>query len=56
VHTRNAGYLDSGSARGLYKLNAVGYNLIVHSLPASAGSPKPRGRRDKRGITKKSRG
>src|SRR3954464_13854775 len=29
VHTRNAGYLDSGSSRGLYKLNAVGYNLIV---------------------------
>jgi len=39
VHTRNAGYLDSGSARGLYKLNAVGYNLIVHSLPATPGAP-----------------
>jgi hypothetical protein len=51
VHTRNAGYLDSGSARGLYKLNAVGYNLIVHSLPASPGSAKPK--RKKRNARKK---
>jgi hypothetical protein len=53
VHTRNAGYLDSGSARGLYKLNAVGYNLIVHSLPATPGVPKPQ-RRYKRNSRKKS--
>jgi hypothetical protein len=51
VHTRNAGYLDSGSARGLYKLNAVGYNLIVHSLPAGPGTLKPR--RRKRGSARK---
>jgi hypothetical protein len=44
VHTRNAGYLDPGSARGLYKLNAVGYNLIAHSLPATPGAMKPRKR------------
>ncbi len=28
-----SGYFDS-AARGEYKLNAVGYNLIAHSLPA----------------------
>ncbi len=29
---KNSGYFDSGT-RGEYKLNAVGYNLIVHNLP-----------------------
>lgn len=41
-----AGYFDS-VGRGLYKLNAVGYNLIVHGLPrsnATAGAPNSRGR------------
>jgi hypothetical protein len=42
VHTRNAGYLDSGSQRGLYKLNPVGYNLVVHSLPGGTESGKGR--------------
>jgi hypothetical protein len=37
VNAKNAGYLDM-SARGLYKLNPVGYNLIVHRLPAGASS------------------
>lgn len=32
---KGSGYFDS-AARGEYKLNAVGYNLVVHSLP-----PKP---------------
>jgi len=44
VHTRNAGYFDPGSARGLYKLNAVGYNLIAHSLPATPGAIKTKRR------------
>src|SRR6185436_5954707 len=34
INARNAGYLDS-AASGEYKLNAVGYNLIVHSMPRS---------------------
>ena len=34
-NARNAGYLDS-AGRGQYKLNPVGYNLVVHSLPRSA--------------------
>jgi len=52
VHTRNAGYLDSGSSRGLYKLNAVGYNLIVHSLPAAPGTVRL-GRRNKKNAATK---
>ncbi len=38
VHAKNAGYIDQGSSRGLYRLNPVGYNLVAHSLPGS----KPR--------------
>ena len=30
---KGAGYFDS-AARGAYKLNAVGYNLVAHKLPA----------------------
>ena len=33
-NARNAGYLDS-VGRGRYRLNPVGYNLAVHSLPHS---------------------
>jgi len=32
ANTKNAGYLDSAGG-GAYKLNPVGYNLVVHSLP-----------------------
>jgi hypothetical protein len=31
VNTKNAGYLDSAGV-GLYKLNPVGYNLVVHRM------------------------
>ncbi|HLF17692.1 MAG TPA: hypothetical protein VI749_02240 [Candidatus Omnitrophota bacterium] len=31
--SRAAGYFDSGSGKGEYKLNAVGYNLVAHNLP-----------------------
>lgn len=35
---KGSGYFDS-AARGAYKLNAVGYNLVAHKLPAkSAGA------------------
>ena len=33
VDAKAAGYMDSGSTRGRYKLNPVGYNLVAHSLP-----------------------
>ncbi len=41
----NAGYLDS-AGEGEYKLNAVGYNLVVHNMPR--GGDEGRGRRSKR--------
>jgi hypothetical protein len=34
-----AGYFDS-SGNGLYTLNAVGYNLVVHGLPRNHATPK----------------
>jgi hypothetical protein len=34
VHAKNAGYLDQ-QARGRYRLNPVGHNLIAHRLPAT---------------------
>lgn len=44
VNARHAGYLDPGSDTGHYKLNPVGYNLIVHRLGADGGSGKNRRR------------
>ena len=44
-----AGYFDSLGG-GLYKLNPVGYNLVVHALPRSPSKPRRRsGRPRKRG-------
>lgn len=37
IDSKNAGYFDAPS-RGNYKLNAVGHNLVVHSMPAALGS------------------
>jgi len=34
-NAKNSGYLET-TARGAYKLNPVGYNLVVHRLPESA--------------------
>lgn len=35
VDAKSAGYFDSTSKRGRYKLNPVGYNLVAHTLPRS---------------------
>jgi hypothetical protein len=43
VNAKNAGYLDAGSADGYYRLNPVGYNLVVHRL-SSEGSKRGRRR------------
>ena len=43
-NAKNAGYFDS-LGDGKYRLNPVGYNLVVHNLPRSgtdARKPKPR--------------
>lgn len=36
VNVRAAGYFES-AGRGAYKLNAVGHNLVAHSLPRAGG-------------------
>lgn len=58
VHAKNAGYLDPGSARGTYRLNPVGYNLVVHKLPLSTvqSSATNLGRARKPKRTTKKRG
>jgi len=47
ANAKNAGYFDSVGS-GEYKLNAVGHNLVVHSMP--------RGPRTATGPTRKGRG
>lgn len=41
VNAKNAGYFDAVGG-GQYKLNPVGYNLVVHTLPRSQSSGKMR--------------
>ncbi len=56
VNAKNAGYLDPGSARGAYRLNPVGYNLVVHKLPSSdsqSSTTTPRRTRKPKRSTKK---
>lgn len=56
VNAKNAGYVDSTGA-GQYRLNPVGYNLVVHSLPRpdSAISAGKSRKRPQRQIHKKGR-
>lgn len=39
VDAKSSGYFDSAGV-GAYKLNAVGYNLVAHSLPRGAKAKK----------------
>lgn len=39
VNAKNAGYFEPAGA-GQYRLNPVGYNLVVHGLPKSSVGPK----------------
>lgn len=41
-----AGYFDS-AGRGLYSLNPVGHNLVVHGLPRASSTTAPRRKRPK---------
>lgn len=43
-NAKAAGYLDA-AGNGEYKLNAVGYNLVVHSMPRGADDKGPSKRR-----------
>lgn len=47
-----AGYFD-GTGGGRYRLNPVGYNLVVHGLPRGQATPKPS--RSKKTKQKKAR-
>lgn len=54
-NAKAAGYLDA-VGNGEYKLNAVGYNLVVHSMPRGAGAraaPKRKPARKARPSAKK---
>lgn len=44
LNAKQAGYLDSTGAPGEYKLNPVGYNLVVHALPRSSQTSHSRRR------------
>lgn len=55
VNAKNAGYLDATGDSGEYRLNAVGYNLVVHGLPAS-GKTKRGGKSRKRNHKSMRRG
>src|SRR5438132_7415886 len=50
-----AGYLENVS-RGEYRLNPVGYNLVVHGLPRSSSPGPSRVVRPKARTTKRKRG
>ena len=50
-NAKKAGYLDSAGT-GEYKLNPVGYNLVVHSMPRS-DQPSAKRTRRKKTSTKK---
>jgi hypothetical protein len=52
VNAKHAGYLDPGTEAGQYKLNPVGYNLVVHRLGSDGGVRKKRRRKQ---AAKKSR-
>ena len=50
-NAKNAGYFDS-VGNGMYKLNPVGYNLVVHGLPSKPIQPATRIRKKKRAHKK----
>lgn len=53
---KKAGYFDSGSKAGTFKLNPVGYNLVEHSLGSEATEekvPRPKHRTAKKKSSKK---
>jgi hypothetical protein len=42
VNAKVAGYLDAGGGVGQYKLNPVGYNLVVHRMGSSVSESRHR--------------
>jgi hypothetical protein len=54
VNAKNSGYLKS-IGEGQYKLNPVGYNLVVHNLPSRSEKPRRQSRTRKTKKTSRSR-
>lgn len=52
VDAKAAGYFDATSS-GTYKLNAVGYNLVAHTLPRSGSKIKKASPKRKKKASKK---
>ena len=53
VNAKAAGYFD-GVGSGEYKLNAIGHNLVAHSMPRGSGTlTSPKRRAGKKGVAKK---
>jgi hypothetical protein len=46
VNCKHAGYFDSAGV-GLYRLNPVGHNLVVHGMPSSSGDGNRRVKKPK---------
>lgn len=46
VNSKQAGYFDSAGV-GLYKLNPVGHNLVVHGMPSASGDGNRRVKKPK---------
>jgi len=55
VDAKSAGYFDS-AGRGAYRLNAVGSNLVAHSLPRKGGQQGSRAASRSRKATRKKSG
>ncbi|MGB7061253.1 MAG: hypothetical protein WBF13_02725 [Candidatus Zixiibacteriota bacterium] len=57
TNTRRAGYLETGPQTGSYRLNAVGYNLVEHTLGRErTETPKSKKKKAKdRKVVKKSK-
>jgi hypothetical protein len=48
ANAKNSGYFDQ-AGDGAYRLNPVGYNLVVHAMPrGSASTPKKKSRKKKK--------
>jgi len=54
INSKKAGYLDA-VGEGEYKLNPVGYNLVVHSMPTQKRKSSPKRRERKKNAKKHSR-
>lgn len=51
INAKNAGYLDA-VGEGEYKLNPVGYNLVVHSMPRPKKKSSPKRPQRKKNVKK----